>query len=85
VPELHAGAPGYHLSMSVLSDLKNLVLAPSRRRARHGKAGHGEDLANAGDMRGDISPHEIPLDNPAHAEVQRRADAEAERLRERGE
>jgi hypothetical protein len=60
-------------------------LRSSRRRVRHGKAGGGEDLANAGDMRGDISPHEIPLDNPAHAEVQRRADAEAERLRERRE
>lgn len=61
------------------------MLRASRQRVRHGKAGNGEDLANAGDMRGDLSPHEIPLDNPAHAEVQRRADAEAERLRERGE
>jgi hypothetical protein len=52
---------------------------------RHGKAGGGEDLANAGDMRGDISPHEIPRDNPAHAEAQRRQDAEHERLSKRDE
>ena len=69
----------------MLSDLKKLVLRPARRRVRHGKAGGGEDLANTGDMRGDLSPHEIPRDNPAHAEVQRRSDAEAARLRERGE
>jgi hypothetical protein len=36
-------------------------------------------------MRGDISPHELPLDNPAHAEAQRREDVEAQRLRERRE
>jgi hypothetical protein len=69
----------------VFSDLKKLVLRPSRQHVRHGKAGGGEDLANAGDMRGDLSPHEIPLANPAHAEVQRRTGAEAKRLRERGE
>jgi hypothetical protein len=55
----------------------------SRGRARHGKAGGGEDLANAGDARGDISPHEIPLDNPAHQEAQRRQDVEQERLSKR--
>jgi hypothetical protein len=69
----------------LLSDLSIWLRRVSQRRSRHGDAGGGEDLANAGDMRGDISPHEIPLDNPAHREVQRRADAEAERLRERGE
>jgi hypothetical protein len=52
---------------------------------RHGKAGGGEDLANAGDMRGDLSPHEIPRDNPAHGEAQRRQDVEQERLSKRPE
>jgi hypothetical protein len=68
--------------MSVLSDLVRRI---KRQRSAHGDAGGGEDLANSGDLRGDISPHEIPRDNPAHAEAQRRADAERERLRERGE
>jgi hypothetical protein len=36
-------------------------------------------------MRGDISPHEIPRDNPAHGEAQRRQDVERERLSERDE
>jgi hypothetical protein len=68
-----------------LSDLKKFVLRPSRGRARHGTAGGGEDLANAGDMRGDISPHELPLDNPAHGEAQRRQNEEGKRLSERRE
>jgi hypothetical protein len=67
----------------VLSDLTSLVRRAPWRRARDGKAGGGEDLANAGDMRGDISPHEIPLDNPAHQEAQRRQDVEQERLSKR--
>jgi hypothetical protein len=74
---------GYVRDISVLSDLKKFVLRPSRRRVRHGKAAGGEDLANAGDSRGDISPHEIPLDNPAHQETQRRQDVEQERLSKR--
>jgi hypothetical protein len=76
---------GYRTFISVLSDLSEFVRRASRRRTRHGKAAGGEDLANAGDMRGDISPHEIPRDNPAHAEAQRRQDLEQQRLRERDE
>jgi hypothetical protein len=36
-------------------------------------------------MRGDISPHELPLDNPAHGEAQRRQNEEGKRLSERRE
>ena len=43
---------------------RKFIQRASRRRVRHGKAGGGEDLANAGDMRGDISPHEIPPRQP---------------------
>jgi len=58
-----------HKIISAFSDLTKFLQRSSQRRVRHGKAARGEDLANAGDTRADISPRELPLDDPAHGRL----------------
>jgi hypothetical protein len=54
----------------------------SRVHLRRGLAGMNDDLSNTDDAHEDISPRDLPLDNPAHQEVEERIREEQEKLPE---